>query len=211
MIRCPRRLKKKSLGWVRDTVSSPGSNRRSLCVTILAGRDLPKMDFRGHNDTYVKVTIGENTLKTSTINNGGPNPVWNEGNGEMLEFSPIIVERIPIINIACWDDDIGATDDLIGSTSLNMDASPIDEKWNDSVWIALRRKGKMPKGQLHVKIEYNPSPEVDKKLSIAGGDARDVKSMFGKNIWCDKCQRYHSQDEYAKLHPKKSSSGRWVQ
>jgi Ca2+-dependent lipid-binding protein len=73
----------------------------------------------GQNDPYCTVTVEGVTERTRTIDAGGANPVWNEGNGEAFTYD-ISVSTIPKITICCFDDDGMGQDDFIGSHVLHL-------------------------------------------------------------------------------------------
>jgi Ca2+-dependent lipid-binding protein len=97
----------------------PEPVRRGVRCTVLGCRNLPKSDIMGQNDPYCTVTVEGVTERTRTIDAGGANPVWNEGNGEAFTYD-ISVSTIPKITICCFDDDGMGQDDFIGSHVLHL-------------------------------------------------------------------------------------------
>merc|ERR1719209_2174672 len=83
-------------------------------LTIHGARDLPKKGMFGKADPYVVISLGDQKLKSATINNTY-NPQWD------LKTTLHVQQNAPRdISIVVLDEDIGK-DDLVGEIFLNID------------------------------------------------------------------------------------------
>ena len=142
-------------------VSEP--KRRGITVTVMSCRDLPKADLFGETDPYVVVKVeDESSRKTPTVDEGGSDPIWGEGEGGRLgTFYPELV-GFPVIKVKAYDEDIGPgslADDLLGKCEIDMGRLkvPLYELWSKRCWWPLRLKGK-DCGAVELLIEWDPYP-----------------------------------------------------
>merc|ERR1719209_2001826 len=83
-------------------------------LTVYAARDLPKKGMFGKADPYVVISLGDQKLKSATINNTY-NPQWD------LKTTLHVQPNAPRdISIVVLDEDVGK-DDLVGEIFLNID------------------------------------------------------------------------------------------
>merc|ERR550532_2146307 len=83
-------------------------------LTVHAARDLPKKGMFGKADPYVVISLGDQKLKSATMNNTY-NPQWD------LKTTLHVQENAPRdISIVVLDEDVGK-DDLVGEIFLNID------------------------------------------------------------------------------------------
>jgi hypothetical protein len=124
-----------------------------LRVTVVAGHALRKMDAIGANDVYVRVRTEfddaddddanqegiEGEHRTSTVDGGGSNPVWDGGVGEELRFW---LPRMPArLQLLAMDADVGSADDEIGRCSLVLGSNNEAAPWARDDWVVLRQRG----------------------------------------------------------------------
>lgn len=76
---------------------------RRLEVTVLRAENLPPCDFLGENDPFAVVAVGDVQRQTTTIEEGGADPCWQSGSGEILYFE----RRAPpqSLELQMWDED----------------------------------------------------------------------------------------------------------
>lgn len=76
---------------------------RRLEITIVNAEHLPSMDMFSENDVYCTVQVGDDVLRTSTIEDGGADPFWHGGSGEVL----YLTKRVPpqVLDLKVWDCD----------------------------------------------------------------------------------------------------------
>ena len=118
-----------------------------MAVTVVSCRDLLKADFIGKNDPFVCVTVGGTTMRTSTLDDAGSDPVWGlerwdeegsesfdalldpkkkaalleDADGETFGF--IVAFPVPALcRVECFDEDYGPMnpDDLLGSADIRL-------------------------------------------------------------------------------------------
>merc|ERR550532_282092 len=83
-------------------------------LTVHAARDLPKKGMFGKADPYVVISLGDQKLKSATVNNTY-NPQWD------LKTTLHVQQNAPRdISIVVLDEDVGK-DDLVGEIFLNID------------------------------------------------------------------------------------------
>ena len=156
--------------------------RRGVTVTVMACRDLPKADLFGETDPYVTVKVEDETArKTPTVDDGGSDPIWGEGEGSRLgTFYPELV-GFPVIKVKAYDEDIGPgtlADDLLGKCEIDMGRLkvPLYELWSKRGWWPLRLKGK-DCGAVELLIEWDPyPPEGPLDASLLAQKARTFKT-----------------------------------
>jgi Ca2+-dependent lipid-binding protein len=142
-------------GQIDAVMANPGrpmTPRGLLEVTVLEAKNLKKMDMVGKNDPYAVVTVDGETRQTSTVESGGSHPSWGQdGSGEMLVFE---VGSATSIELACYDEDRGSADDLIGAVILDLDHAP-DEDWAMDEWWELTDKKKKSTGSIHLHVSWS--------------------------------------------------------
>lgn len=134
--------------------------RGVLRFTAFEGKDLTSMEMFGKQDPYCLFELGEQSLRTATIDKGGRNPWFDEEVVDMWIDSSNWTDDLVF---RCFDEDV-ASDDLIGQCrfSLIPYLSTFDA---EEIWIQLvSSKGKaagevrlgvqfFPAGHLHVHVE----------------------------------------------------------
>ena len=140
-----------------DMIGRPMTPRGMFEVTLLEGKNLKKMDTFGKNDPYVIVTVNGETRQSSTVESGGSKPVWGpDGNGEMLVFE---VETALSVEVACYDEDQGSADDLIGTAIIELDHQPENRDWAMEEWFEITDAKSKLTGSLHLHLSWsNPRP-----------------------------------------------------
>jgi hypothetical protein len=144
--------------WVANP---PEPTARRLVVTVLSAEGLPSVDSFGQNDPYCEVTSGELKRRTKTVDGGGASPSWGFGSGEDLEF---ILETawVPALSFNIYDEDLGSSDDHIGSYDLRPDHSSCDadSEWFRDEHLNLVNKHGHAAGRLHVRLQWEPHPDM---------------------------------------------------
>merc|ERR1712130_877050 len=116
-----------------DTPSGPevGAEdvKEELHVTVERARDLEKRGMFGKADPYLRISFGDQIVKSKTINND-LNPDWNFKTSFNIEE-----ENKNDLLIEIFDKDTASKDDLMGKTSI----SPADlPKLKQAQWIPLQ-------------------------------------------------------------------------
>jgi Ca2+-dependent lipid-binding protein len=157
--------------------------RRGVRATFLAARDLPKADIFGQNDVYAELTVGDTTLRTSVLYDGGSSPRWSEG-GEILECFPCIT-GIPIIQVKLFDEDVGSADDELGAALINFKKHSTKDQWEEQDWFPLRTRQGKDAGAVHLKVAWESDPPKPKRRGVRVTllSARDLSKAdsFGEN------------------------------
>lgn len=105
-----------------DTAVGPFPNPMALTITILSGGQLPKPDAATHGeiiDPYVELKIhgvesDEASIKTSTVDDNGFNPIWNE----TFTFD-INCPELAFLHFTVYDNDFGVSaDDFIATRAV---------------------------------------------------------------------------------------------
>ena len=93
-----------------------------LTVTVMACRDLPRMDMFDKNDAYVSVTCDGQVFRTTTNDGGGADPEWASGDGESLTFElePRDSGSMTTVSVEVFDEDAGSADDLCGMCRIKL-------------------------------------------------------------------------------------------
>ena len=151
-----------------------------LTVTVMACRDLPRMDVFDKNDIYVSVLCDGETARTTTDDGGGSDPEWASGDGESLMFDlePRKPGQKTSVTIGVYDEDAGSADDLCGHCTIDlpeaaymgpyMNSSGLlcgaePDGWkSDGQWFVLdneQKKGKRV-GDVKVAIEWSLDTSV---------------------------------------------------
>ena len=86
---------------VAEVIKKPAERR--LEITIINAEHLPSMDMFSENDVYCTVQVGDDVLRTSTIDDGGADPFWQGGSGEVL----YLTKKVPpqMLDLKVWDCD----------------------------------------------------------------------------------------------------------
>ena len=85
-------------------------------------------------DPFIEVEYRETKKKTTTLQEGGDRPVWEQ----TLEFD--IYSRDDFLTVSCYDEDISIHDKL-GSAKLNV--AEVCSKNEKRQWISLMVEGKL--------------------------------------------------------------------
>lgn len=95
-------------------------------VYILRCLDLIAKDLNGSSDPYVLLQLGKESKKTRVIKET-LDPEFHE----MIEFKNVIIPRDGYVNISVYDWDMTTSDDLIGSTYIDITNRWYHDEWND--------------------------------------------------------------------------------
>ena len=148
--------------------------RRRLTVTVHQCKGLVNKDgLFGKNDVYCVLSVESEQKRTSTVDEGGAEPVW-EG-GEQVTFSQPAGLRE--LQVDVFDhDDIGS-DDLIGRQSVDLaqyEFEGADEDWSVGapLWLELRNQnGKKKTGEIQLSFGW-AEPQPDASATPAHGAGR---------------------------------------
>ena len=139
------------------TTSRGQSQPRRLTVTVHACRDLVNKDgFHGKNDVYCRLNIADESKRTTTVDDGGAEPVWVGGEKHSFDRP----EGLQTLEVEVLDhDDIGS-DDLIGKQSVDLSQygfEEADEDWSvgEPVWVELAgKKGNKTTGEIQLSYAW---------------------------------------------------------
>ena len=101
--------------------------------------------------------------RTSTVHNGGREPHWAQGRGELLIFDTLEVPSG--LHFEVFDEDAVGADDKIGSHTvelsglLNRPTSSQGEHkvvWQKDMWLELLDGRGNPSGEIHVALHWGP-------------------------------------------------------
>lgn len=136
-----------------------------LQVTVIECSQLKSMDGRwGKNDVYAIVRVSPTVFqKTTTIDESGATPVWNNGEGEDLLFEIDAADTAGMVRVEIMDDDSDekgkedhTQDDFIGAAELHFDNAPAGRKWKlDQLIDVVDEKGKLS-GKCHLIVRWQP-------------------------------------------------------
>ena len=143
--------------------------RRRLTVTVHQCKGLVNKDgLFGKNDVYCVLGVQNEQKRTTTVDEGGAEPVWVGGEQITFEQSTGLHElRVDVFD----HDDIGS-DDLIGSQSLDLaqyEFEGADEDWSVGapVWFELQSK--------NGKKTFRDGGEVERR---GIGGSRNKKTLW---------------------------------
>merc|ERR1711936_418537 len=105
------------------------SKQGKVVITVYKAKDIEKKGMFGKADPYVKMTLGKQKAKSSTVKNDH-NPEWN------FKASFDVDQNVnETIHIDVFDDDLGK-DDYLGNTTLDIGAVQ-EHKHLSNQWIPL--------------------------------------------------------------------------
>ena len=148
-----------------------------LSVTVVQCEGLPKSDTFGQNDVYVGLVASRQTRKTKTIDGGGTNPVWEDGEGEKLNWS--LGGAPDHLDVTVWDDDVGE-DDLIGQCQIPLKQHLADSGWKQNAWFHLEDIKGRSAGRVKLHMEWS----VIHKSKDAS-----VSYSLNRELWDEKKRR----------------------
>jgi hypothetical protein len=138
---------------------------RCVEVCVLSARNLPKMDTFSATDPYVMVSVAGVKQRTTTIDNGGANPIWGQWAdvdqdgvaaldvecGEKLSYQ--IATAPGCLVVQCFDKDIGSADDIIGTGEVNLRSLIKKTTWDKDLWVPLVNSRNEPRGDVHIVVK----------------------------------------------------------
>jgi hypothetical protein len=114
-----------------------------LFLTLVEGRNLPKMDVIGTADPYVIFHYGQKQLKSKIVKNS-MSPNFNR------ERFQICVDKLTTpLQLDVWDWDATSDDDFIGSGSIDL-ARHVP---NSDIWVDISAHGKAT-GSIRVILQF---------------------------------------------------------
>jgi hypothetical protein len=117
-------------------------------VSLLQGRNMKKMDVFSQSDPFCTLKIDDrfDTLQKSKFIANTVAPQWNE------EFSFTVTggekDRPKVLNIECWDQDMGDSKDFIGRGALAL------EKGSYTQWIEIKDEKQQRSGEIQLGIKF---------------------------------------------------------
>ncbi len=100
-------------------------------------------------DPYVKIHAGSKVFRSKTHTDAGKYPNWHD----VFEFQRTNEE---ILYIYVYDEDVGKSDDLVGSGTLDLNAVCNSMTKTFSDYIKLEYKGKAA-GDLYLEVMFQPN------------------------------------------------------
>ncbi|KAJ3036859.1 hypothetical protein HDV00_002342 [Rhizophlyctis rosea] len=158
--------------------------RAVVTVTIVRGTDLPRMDFLGSTDAFVKLTLPPTPLSKDSqeaktqVADDGKNPVWNE----KFPFTGILGGET--VKVEVFDADTVGKEDLIGTAELKVPAVDLDTEQLLDQWIPLTDTKGKPAGKIFVILHYIPITVLEhlqKKFNKQTADAKAKVTQFVVN------------------------------
>lgn len=132
----------------------------SLFLYVLEGSYYDNLDIMSENDTYMKVSFGTMKYRSRSIDDRNHPKYFNVFRFDSKFPGPAILK------IEFWDNDVGKPDELIGETSIDVEA-----RFFDPVWRSYREK------PIEKRSIINPSSDIpvgDVKLWIDIVSADDL-------------------------------------
>ena len=126
--------------------------RGVLRFTAFEGKDLTSMEMFGKQDPYCQFELGEQVLRTATVEKGGRNPWFDE---EVVDVWIDQENWTEDLVFRCFDEDM-ASDDLIGQCRFSL--IPYLSSFEASeIWVQLiSGKGKAA-GEVRLGIQFFPA------------------------------------------------------
>merc|ERR1712002_1045558 len=158
--------KTESIESVTKLVSTPKKILKpgQVHITVFKARDIEKKGKFGKADPYVKMTLGQQKAKSTTVKNNH-NPEWN-----FKASFDINESTTNEVSIELFDEDFGK-DDTLGSTVLDL--SQIQEQkqlLNQGIPLKNCKSGEVlisaefiPQAELQKRIQLEPSKSIDKQ------------------------------------------------
>lgn len=136
----------------------PRLSKGILDVMVLEASGLKSMDFFGKNDPYCTIKVGGVTKRCSTIEDGGADPRWGFGEGELVSFE---FRRKPHqLEAKAWDEDEHDDDDCIGTGWIELDEKEELEPWSMNLWFPIRDQKGQITGRLHFSLDWKPDVKI---------------------------------------------------
>jgi len=143
--------------------------RGVLRFTCYEGKDLTSMEMFGKQDPYCQFELGDQVLRTATVDKGGRNPWFDE---EVVDIWVDHENWTDDLVFRCFDEDM-ASDDLIGQCRFSL--IPYLSSFEAAeIWVQLiSSKGKAA-GEVRLGMQFFPaghlSVYVDKARKLADTD-----------------------------------------
>ncbi|KAL4458138.1 hypothetical protein ABPG75_013003 [Micractinium tetrahymenae] len=113
-----------------------------LEVAVVEARNVPRMDFFGKSDPYVRLWVRESQKLQTATRSRTLSPVWNETFTFLVHSS-----QHQQLSMALYDSDMWPnTDDLIGRLSLPISSLNLSPGAVNDLWLPVPRNGKRGKG-----------------------------------------------------------------
>ena len=149
-------------------------------VTCLEARGLPNMELMGKQDPFVEIKFAKQKQRSSTVKDGGENPIFPEEELCMWVESSNWMESM---TLTLWDEDVGKND-FIGKTLINLlEFSTTFEPQIRFLELS-DKKGGEKRGELKVGLQFFPAGRLrikcfeGKGLGIAGAGNPDLYVQF---------------------------------
>lgn len=128
-------------------------------VTIMSGRDFPKMDLNGSADPFCTVSLGERKLHTTNVIRKNRSPVW-------METCRVLVpelEKNYALLFDVWDWDKASSNDYIGQAKLELSDIHATKQFEGWFPVTMLKKNKTKsRGEIQIKYRVYTAEEVNK-------------------------------------------------
>jgi len=120
-----------------------------LKISLIQGRNMKKMDLLSQSDPFCTLRIDDrpDTQQKSKFINNTVAPQWNE------EFHFTVAggekDRPKMLNVDCWDQDMGDSKDFIGRGSVPL------EKGQKTVWFEIRDEKNLKSGEIQIGVKFS--------------------------------------------------------
>jgi hypothetical protein len=131
-------------------------------VYVIKGENLKDMDAAflgtpGASDPYLKVKLGpKHQDSRARFQNNEPNPFF----GEVFEFPSHMLPGESKLEIGCWDADTLTKDDLIGSTTIDLEDRLFCPKWQ-ALGLETTGANRLRRLPLESRSLFNPTDGGD--------------------------------------------------
>ena len=136
----------------------PGPTPRfKLQCTVLECAELAKADVFSQNDVFVTATLDGQERRSSTIDEGGANPVWGSGEGESFDWK--VAAAPQDVAIVVWDADVASVNDIIGECRVPLGSELDSRGWEKQDWFDLQCEAKYV-GKVRLRFNWQPLPNL---------------------------------------------------
>jgi len=118
-------------------------------ISLIQGRNMKKMDILSQSDPFCTLRIDDrpDTQQRSKFISNTVAPQWNE------EFHFTVTggekDRPKLLNIECWDQDMGDSKDFIGRGQIALD------KGQRTAWIEIKDEKQQKSGEIQIGIKFS--------------------------------------------------------
>jgi len=162
-----------------------------LIISLMDAQGLKKSDLLSQSDPYVKIRVGNDEQKSSTVKNND-NPIWNEN----FTFANVDFNNLPNIEFKIMDKDV-LIDDNIGIGII--DYNNIANNFGNEINVPIKLKDKQA-GFLRLKLQRNNNNYNSNMTNQSRDYNMNSNDDFGNN------NNNNNNDNYVKKYMSKNNS-----